>query len=172
MERAFSVRPRGKNHEVQTEVHSESDNSLNVGPVVVDEMDEEDMDDKEEQSESGAVRVGRNKMMTPMNGHTFLIEAGADIVSLHGQEILLIEAKVCKGGRRCQRHETSELRLLRPARSARNEISKDPGVERSRYSHGVSSCGEIERCSHLLGEPAMRSGFGTLRTLWPDHSQV
>ena len=89
MERAFSVRPRGKNHEVQTEVHSERDNSLNVGSVVVDEMDEEDMDDKEEQSESRAVRLGRNKMMTPMNG---------DIVSLHGQEILLIEAKVCKGG--------------------------------------------------------------------------
>ena len=110
MERAFSVRPRGMNHEVQTEVHSESDNYLNVGPVVVDEMDEEDMHDKGEQSESRAVRVGPNKMMTPtlaereemtpMNGHTFLIEAGADIVSLHGQEILLIEAKVCKGGRR------------------------------------------------------------------------
>ena len=65
MEPAFSVRPRGKNHEIHTEVHSESDNSLNVGPVVEEEMDEEDMDDKEEQSESRAVRVRQNKMMTP-----------------------------------------------------------------------------------------------------------
>ena len=65
MEPAFSVRTRGKNHQIQTEVHSESDNSLNLGPVVEEEMDEEDMDDKEEQSESRAVRVGQNKMMTP-----------------------------------------------------------------------------------------------------------
>ena len=52
--------------EIQTEVHSESNNSLNVCPVVEDEMDEEDMDDKEEQSEeSRAVRVEKMKMMTP-----------------------------------------------------------------------------------------------------------
>ena len=39
---------------------------MNVCPVVEDEMDEEDMDDKEEQSEeNGALRVGQNKMMTP-----------------------------------------------------------------------------------------------------------
>ena len=50
----------------QTEVHSESNNSLNVCPLVEDEMDEEDMDDKEEQSEeSRAVRVGQKKKMTP-----------------------------------------------------------------------------------------------------------
>ena len=66
MEPAVSVRLGWKNHEIQTEVHSESINSLNVCPVVEDEMEEEDMDDKEEQSEdSRAVRVGQKKMMTP-----------------------------------------------------------------------------------------------------------
>ena len=66
MEPAVSERHRWKNHEIRTEVHSESKNSLNVCPVVEDEMGEEDMDDKEEQSEeSRAVRVGQKKMMTP-----------------------------------------------------------------------------------------------------------
>ena len=65
MEPAVSVRPRWKNDEIQTEVHSESNNSLNVCFVVEDEMDE-DMDDKEEQSEEiRSVRVGQKKMMTP-----------------------------------------------------------------------------------------------------------
>ena len=66
MEPAVSGRPRWKNHEIQTEVRSESNKSLNVCLAVEDEMDEEDMDDKEEQSEeSRAVRVGQKKMMTP-----------------------------------------------------------------------------------------------------------
>ena len=66
MEPPFSVRPRWNNHEIQTEVHRESNNSLNVCPVVEGEMDEEIMDDKEEQSEeSRAVKVGQKKMMTP-----------------------------------------------------------------------------------------------------------
>ena len=66
MEPAVSVRPCLKAHESQTEVHHESDNSLNVCPVVEDEMDEEGVDDKEEQSdESRAVRVGQRKTMTP-----------------------------------------------------------------------------------------------------------
>ena len=55
MEPAVSVRPRWKNHEIQTEVTCENSNSLNVCLVVKDEMDEEDMDDK----------VGQKKMMTP-----------------------------------------------------------------------------------------------------------
>ena len=55
----------------QTEVHSESNNSLNVCPLVEDEMDEEDMDDQEEQSEkSRAVRVGQKKKMTPTLART------------------------------------------------------------------------------------------------------
>ena len=40
-----SARPRWKNHEIQTQVHCESNDSLGVCPVVEDEMDEEDMDD-------------------------------------------------------------------------------------------------------------------------------
>ena len=45
---------------------NESNNSLNVCPVVLDEMDEEIMDDKEELSEeSRAVRVGQKKAMSP-----------------------------------------------------------------------------------------------------------
>ena len=60
-----------KTHESRTEVHSESNNSLNVCPVVDDMMDEEDMDDKEEQSEENrAVRVGQNKLMTPTSART------------------------------------------------------------------------------------------------------
>ena len=39
-----------KNHEIQIEVHSESNSSLNVCPVVDDVMDEENMYDKDEQS--------------------------------------------------------------------------------------------------------------------------
>ena len=58
MKPAFSARLRLKNHEIQTDVHSESDNTLNVGPVVEDEMDEEDMDDKEEQSEGSRAVSG------------------------------------------------------------------------------------------------------------------
>ena len=38
MEPAVSVRPRSKNHEIQTEIHNESINSLNVCSVVEDEM--------------------------------------------------------------------------------------------------------------------------------------
>ena len=65
VEPAISVGPRWKNHEIRTEVHSESNNSLNVCFVVEDSMDEEGMDDKEEQSEeSRAVRVGQKKPMT------------------------------------------------------------------------------------------------------------
>ena len=45
------LRFRGKTHESQTEVHLESTNSLNVCPVVEDQMDEENLDDREEQSE-------------------------------------------------------------------------------------------------------------------------
>ena len=66
MEPAVSVRPCLKTHEIQIEVHHESNSSLNVCPVVEDEMDEEIMDDKEEQSEeSEEVRVGRKKTVTP-----------------------------------------------------------------------------------------------------------
>ena len=66
VEPAVSVRPCSKTHEIQTEVHLESSNSLDVCPVVEDEMDEEIMDDKEEQSEeSRAVRVGQKKTVTP-----------------------------------------------------------------------------------------------------------
>ena len=101
MEPAVSVRPCLKTHESQTEVHHESTNSLNVCPAVGDEMDEENLDDKEEQSEeSREVRVGQGKTTTPtwlnernMNVHTFRIEVSADIVSLHGQAILLIVAE-------------------------------------------------------------------------------
>ena len=46
VEPAVSVRPRWKNHEIQTADNSECDNPLNVCPVVEEEMDEEEMDDK------------------------------------------------------------------------------------------------------------------------------
>ena len=99
MEPAVSARPCLKTHEIQTEVHHESNTSLNVCAVVEDEMDEKDMDDEEKQSEeSRAVRAGQRKTTTPLaerevNVHTFLVEVGADIVSLHGQAMLLIEAE-------------------------------------------------------------------------------
>ena len=50
VEPAVSVRPCLKTHEIQTEVHHESTNSLKVCPVVEDEMDEEIMEQSEEQS--------------------------------------------------------------------------------------------------------------------------
>ena len=58
MEPAVSVKPLWKNHEIQTDVHSESNNSLKVCPVVEDEMDEEIMDDKEEHSEEKSSESG------------------------------------------------------------------------------------------------------------------
>ena len=102
MEPAVSVRLCLKTHEIQTEVHHESNSSLKVCPVVIeDEMDEDIMDDTEEQlEESRAVRVGQKKTVTPTlaereeHERTHIrIEVGADTVSLHGQAILLIEAE-------------------------------------------------------------------------------
>ena len=90
MEPPVSVRPCFKTHEIQTEVHHEINSSLKVCPVVEDEMDDENMDVKEEQSEESRTvfPFGQN-----MNVHTFLIEVGADTVSLHWQAFLLIEAE-------------------------------------------------------------------------------
>ena len=42
-------------------------------------------------------------------------------------------------------YETSELRLMYYARPVGNEISNDPGVERTTYPNCVSSCGAVER---------------------------
>ena len=65
-----------------------------------------------------------------MNEHTFLIEVGADIVSLHGQVILLIEA-----GSSQERSKMTDMKQVsydycfmrdQPG----NGISNDPGVER------------------------------------------
>ena len=107
MEPAVSVRPCLKTHEILTEVHHGSNSSLKVCLVVEDEMDEEIMDDKEDQSEeSRAVRVDKSRRRRRcwpngknMNVHTFLIEVGADTVSLHGQSCSS-RPKVHKGGRR------------------------------------------------------------------------
>ena len=55
---AASVRPCGKKHEIQTEVLSENESSVNVCPVVEDEMEEVVMDDKEEPSEESRVVRG------------------------------------------------------------------------------------------------------------------
>ena len=90
-----------KTDDIQTVVHHERNSSLNVCLVVEDEMDEVIMEDKEEQSEeSRTVRLGQKKTVTPtlaereeLNVHTFVIQVGADVVSLHGQAILLIEAE-------------------------------------------------------------------------------
>ena len=49
MEPAVSARPCQKTHESQIEVHHESDNSLNVCPVVEDAMYEEDIKEQSEQ---------------------------------------------------------------------------------------------------------------------------
>ena len=66
VEPAVSVRPCGKNYAIQTEVQYESNSSVNVCPVVEDEMEEEVMDDKEEPSEeSTAVRGGQQRIITP-----------------------------------------------------------------------------------------------------------
>ena len=55
---AVSVRPCLKTHE--------SNNSMNVCPVVEDEMDSEVMDDKEEPSEeSGPVKGGQSRVVMP-----------------------------------------------------------------------------------------------------------
>ena len=48
-------------------------------------------------------------------------------------------------------------------------VSKDRATRM--VSGRVSSCA-IERGSHCLGDPALRSGFGTIGTRWPDHLDV
>ena len=90
----------------------------------------------EQSSESGT----KEDDVTEMNGHIFLIDAGADILWLHGQAILLIEVESLQ--------RRSRMTLLLYARSAGNGISKDSGVRRSRYPHGVCPYGAIERGSH------------------------
>ena len=176
MESAVSVRPCLKTHEIQTEVHHESNNSLNVCPVVEDEMDEEIMDDTEEQSEaSRAGRVGQKKTVTPTLGEreeherTHILDRSwrRHCVAARARQSCSSRPKVHTGRSEMIRHETSELRLLFLARSARNGISKDPGVERSRYSHGVCSCGATES-----SDSAMCSRFGTIGTLWAGHFEV
>ena len=92
MEPAVSIRPCLKTHE--------SNNSLNVFPVVEDEMDEDVMDDKEEPSEeSRPVKGGQSRVMMPT-----LKERQE-----HERTHLLYRSwcrpcsprsKVCKGGRR------------------------------------------------------------------------
>ena len=110
---AVSVRRRWKNHEIQTEVHSESNNSLNVCPAVEDEMDEEGMEDKVEQSEeSRGVRVGQKKMMTPTLADTNIGRTGGTwtdtysssklvqtFCSCTGKQPCSPRSKVCNGGR-------------------------------------------------------------------------
>ena len=122
---------------------------------VEDEMDEENLDDKEEQSEEGrAAIVGQRQATTPTlaargeRERTHIIEVGADIV-LHGQAILLIEAE--SFSRRSE--DDKDMKQVSyvyffHARSAGIGISKDLGVERSSYWHGVCSCGATERSSH------------------------
>ena len=155
MEPAVSVRPCLKTHEIQTDVHHESDNSLNVCPVVEDEMDEDIMDDKEEQSEeSRAVRVGRKKTVTPTlteqeeheRAHIPYRSWCRHCVAARASNPAHRIRKFAKRRSR-MRHETSKLRVLFYARSAGVGIGKDPGVERSSYSHGVCSCGATERSS-------------------------
>ena len=94
-----------------------------------------------------------------MNVHTFHFEAGADSVSLQSCSL---RPKVHKGGRRRERYETIELRLLFYARPVGNGISKDLGVERSSYPNGVISCGAVESSSSRLGGSSMRSRFGAM----------
>ena len=108
MEPAVSARPRLKTHESQTEAHHESTNPLNVCPVVQDEMDEENLNDKEEQSEeSRAVRVGRRKTMTPTlaerEEHERTHSVSKFVQTLcrcTGKQSCSSWPKVCKGGRR------------------------------------------------------------------------
>ena len=75
-----------------------------------------------------------------MSGHTFLIEVGADLAH-RGRKF----AKAVEDD-----NDTKQVSynycIMR--RSAGNGFSKDPGVERSRYSHGVSSRGAAGRSSH------------------------
>ena len=51
--RGTSVRLCLKTHEIHSEAHHESNSSMNVCSLVADEMDEEIMDDKEQNSEIG-----------------------------------------------------------------------------------------------------------------------
>ena len=138
MEPAVSDRPCLKTHEIQTEVHHESNSSLNVCQGVEDEMDEETMDDKEEQSEeSRAVRVGQKKTVTPTNGK-----------NMNENCVAARASNPAHRGRKLTRavEDDKDVKQFH-ARPAGNGISKDPGVEKSSYPNGVSSCGAVERTS-------------------------
>ena len=161
MEPAVSVRPRWKNHEIQTADNSECDNPLNVCPVVEEEMDEEEMDDKEEPSEERrGVGGGQTRMMMTSTlrkrqehepTHIPFRSWVQTLCCCTGKQSCSPRSKVCYSGRGGQGHETSELRLLLHARSAGVRISKDSGIERPRFPHGVSSCGTNETRQSLSG---------------------
>ena len=157
VEPAVSVRPCLKTHEIQTEVHHESNNSLNVCPVVEDEMDEEIMDDKEEQSEeSRAVRVGQKKTVTPTLAEREEHERTHIPYRSYCRQCVAARASsAAHRGRNFTKAVEDDKDMKQvcydycfTARSAGNGISKGPGVERSSYSHGVCSCGATGRSSH------------------------
>ena len=126
---------------------------LNACHVVQNEMDEGEMDEKEEPSEeSRVVRGGQTRMMTPTlrerqeheRTHIPFSKLVQILCRCMGTQSYSPRSKVCYSGRAGQRHETRELRILLHARSARVRISKDPGTERPRFPHGVSSRGTNE----------------------------
>ena len=151
------MRLRWKNHEIQTEVHNESNNPLNVCLVVEDEMDEEHMDDKEEQSEkSRAVRVGQKKMMTPTltkreeheRTHIpyrslcrYCVAARASNPAHRGRKFAKAVEDV-----KDMKQVSYDYCFMRDQPGVKS--GKISGVERSRYPHGVCSFGAIERGSH------------------------
>ena len=95
----------------------ESNNSVNVCPVVEDEMDDEVMDDKEEPSEvSRPVKGGQSRVTMPTlkerqeHERTHLpYRSWCRLCRCTSQQPYSQRSKVSNSGRRGQRHEASEL---------------------------------------------------------------
>ena len=182
VEPAVSVRPCLKTHEIQAEVHHESNNSLNVCPVVEDEMDEEIMDDKEEQSEeSRAVRVGQKKTVTPTLAEREEHErTHIPYRSLCRQCVAARASSAAHRGRNFTKAveddkdmkqvcaTTTVLQRDQPGtESAKVLVSKDR-ASRVVSAHVVSLKGAVID----WGDPAMRSSFGAIGTLRLDNVEV
>ena len=156
VEPAVSIRPCLLTPEIQTEIHHESKNSLNVCPVVEDE---------EQSEESRAVRVGQKKLMTPTlaereeheQTHIPYQSWCRHCVAARASNPALRGRKFTRAVEDDKDMEQVCYHCCFGARPVGNGISNDPCVERLSCSNGVSSCGAVEWSSSWLGDSAMCS---------------
>ena len=136
---------------------------MKVCPVVKDDMDEDIIDDKEEQSEeSRAVRVGQKKTATPTlaerEEHRHCVAARPSNPAHRGRKF----TRAVEDDKDMKQVSYDDCFVRDPSglESATLPVSKDRS-----YPHGVSSCGAVERSSSWPDGSTLCSRFGTIGTL-------